>query len=241
MATRPSPTSRKSPSLSPATFQSRSWAGENKRNVPTTLPSLNSAHRTRLYEIRLFHHFVRHTSPTLARNTRDKYLWQTVVPHLATSHDYVMDSVLAIAALHIASATTNPAESQSYIDSALDYHTAALTTSRERLSATESPDQHACAICSICILVTATAYSNMSPDKNRRDPLDDILEKRRILRGTRFLLHQSEEASTHPLLREWRFGDVENLDQPELPQKYDSAAPFNPFNTKCTKYWVSIN
>lgn len=217
LADRPRPAGQASPSPSPVTFQSGSRANGKERNRPTTLS--NSAHRTRLYEIRLFHHFVTHTSPTFTRNSRDKYLWQTVVPHLATSHDYVMDSVLAIAALHIASATTNTAESQPYIDSALDYHTAALTTSRERLSASNSPDQDACAICSICILITATAYSNMSPEKNQRDPLHDILEKRTILRGTRFLIHQADEVSTDPFLKKWRIGDVEELDQSEPPEK----------------------
>ncbi|CAI7593995.1 unnamed protein product [Penicillium manginii] len=128
-----------------------------------------------------------------------------------------MDSVLAIAALHIASGTSDPAESQSYIDSALDYHTAALTTSRERLSVSDSLDQDACVISSICILITATAYSNMSPEKNQRDQLDDILEKRTILRGTRFLIRRSEAALNHPLLTEWRFGN-EPFDHSEPPE-----------------------
>jgi hypothetical protein len=129
-----------------------------------------------------------------------------------------MDSVLAIAALHIASGTSDPAESQSYIDSALDYHTAALTTSRERLSVSDSLDQDACVISSICILITATAYSNMSLEKNQRDQLDDILEKRTILRGTRFLIRRSEAALNHPLLTEWRFGN-EPFDHSEPPEK----------------------
>lgn len=191
----------------------------NEYRGGSTTAVCHSRHRTRLYELRLFQHFMIHTGPTLTRNGRDQYLWQTVVPHLATSHDHVMDSVLAIAALHIAS--ENPEQSQSYIDSALDYHTAALTTSREKLSLADPESQDACAICSICILVTATAYSNMSPEKNRKDPLDDILEKRRILRGTRFLLHQLEGTPRHPFLEKWQSGDVEkSSEQKERLEKY---------------------
>lgn len=188
---------------------------QNKSNFDTAIG--NPGHRSRLYEIRLFHHFMANTSPTLTRNLRDHYLWQTVVPLLATSHNYVMDSVLAIAALHLALA--NPEQSKSYTDSALDYHASAMAASRENLSLDSTQNQDACAICSICILITATAYSNMPEEKSRRDPLDYILEKRTILKGTRFLLNQLEQVPRHPFLNKWKSGNVESSEQAEEESK----------------------
>ncbi|KAJ5938070.1 hypothetical protein N7454_004412 [Penicillium verhagenii] len=168
--------------------------------------------------MRLFHHFLTKTICTLGSSAHLKFLWETVVPHYATSHDYVMDSILAIAALHIASA--NPEDSQAYMCSALDYYTRALAGSRASIASGNMQDADACAVCSICILVAATAYSNNSQEKNARDPLDDILEKRRILKGTRFFMQGLDRASMHPLLEEWCFGDMDKGNDVEFPEEY---------------------
>lgn len=168
--------------------------------------------------MRLYHHYILDTSPTLSRNSRDQYLWQRVVPHQATLHHYVMDSILAVAALHLAS--TDVENAQSWLHTALDYHDRAITGSRESLVKGDPHANDASAACSLCILIFVTAYPNFSQNRRPDDPLDGILNTRMILKGTRFFVRQLDPAHVHPLLREWLRAEVCDYDAVILPPEY---------------------
>ncbi|KAJ5109968.1 hypothetical protein N7532_002613 [Penicillium argentinense] len=111
--------------------------------------------------MKLLHHYLLITSHTLTRDSRVQYFWQFSVPHVATSHGYVMDMVLAIAALHLASWATDATESQNWLRPALQYNTQALPTIRKGLT--------------------------ISYEEGRRDPLDDFLEARVMSKMSRYL------------------------------------------------------
>lgn len=85
-----------------------------------------------LRSLELMHKFSTDTYRSLSNDPSDYNVWQTVIPRKALEHDFLMNGILAIAALHMA-ASVEPAAALSYIDSTLEYHTAASVTYRQAL------------------------------------------------------------------------------------------------------------
>ncbi|KAJ5389245.1 uncharacterized protein N7496_000313 [Penicillium cataractarum] len=160
-------------------------------NVKSETPS-------RLYEMKLFYHYLLTTSHTLTTDPQLQFFWLSWVPKVATSHEYVMDFVLALAALHLASSTLGTDESQTWLRSALQYHTRALAGFRESLKLISSEGSRASFVCSICNMVFVMGYQTVSHKETSRDPLDDFLETRAMLKMTRFLGNQSDRPQANP-------------------------------------------
>jgi hypothetical protein len=67
------------------------------------------------------HKFATDTYESLCTSDNEDRVWKIEVPRQALQYDFLMNGLLALAALHIAS-TTAPPESLAYIDTALEYH-----------------------------------------------------------------------------------------------------------------------
>lgn len=85
-----------------------------------------------LRSLELMHKFSTDTYRSLSSDASDYNVWQTEIPRKALEHDFLLNGILAIAALHTA-ASVEPAAALSYIDSTLEYHTAASVTYRQAL------------------------------------------------------------------------------------------------------------
>ena len=75
-------------------------------------------------QMKLLHTYSTSTCYTLARTIPVQTVWRVNVPQIAFSSDYVMHTVLALAALHVA--YCQPEHKQTYINYALQLHEAAL-------------------------------------------------------------------------------------------------------------------
>ncbi|OJJ45722.1 hypothetical protein ASPZODRAFT_17167 [Penicilliopsis zonata CBS 506.65] len=126
-----------------------------------------------------------------------------VIPRIATSHEYVMDGLLAFAALHMA--LTDAPNRQEYIHAALQYQARAVSGLSAALSQTmdlEEPD--AAFVCSLLILVFATAYPEVSLDRDYPvDPLAEVLETRRLMTGCAFFFIQMNGTTEAAELKRW--------------------------------------
>lgn len=152
--------------------------------------------------MRLFHHVFMVTSLSFAKDELDREFWQSVLPRIATSHDYVMDGSLAVAALHLAS--LEPDRSSHWLETALTYQNSAITGLSQHL-ATSKQNYEALFSCSIFNLIFVTAYPGIYGDGNPVDPLSEILTMRSFLSGTAFLFlqiyHGEERTSIDPWVR----------------------------------------
>lgn len=78
------------------------------------------------------HKFSTDTYRSLCTEPSDHYTWQVILPQQALDHDFLLNGILALASLHIASTLDAPA-ALSYIDTALEYHNMAFAPYREAI------------------------------------------------------------------------------------------------------------
>ncbi|KAL5338269.1 hypothetical protein BJX70DRAFT_204916 [Aspergillus crustosus] len=76
-------------------------------------------------ELELMHHFATETYQTLCVSDSEARTWQVLVPRLALKHRYLMNGILSLASLHIAT-LREPPEALAYIDAGLSYHSLSL-------------------------------------------------------------------------------------------------------------------
>jgi hypothetical protein len=133
-----------------------------------------------LQEMRLFHHAILVTAPSLASDEVDLHFCQWDLPWIATAHDHVMDGLLALAALHIA--FLEPDKLSFWSEVALTYQTRAIMGLREYLAI--KPEKYEAAFTgSLLILVLVTAYPGICQDTGPVDPLSELLTIRSVLQG----------------------------------------------------------
>lgn len=178
------------------------------------VPSDEPSGLSRLQEMHLFHHGCMFTTPSLARDEIDMQFWQVVIPQLATSHHYVMDSLLAVAALHLASLEAEGLHS--WLRVALTYQNQAINGLRQTL--VSRPQNHeALFTCSIFICLFVTAYPGICQDVHPMDPLDEILTVRSVLSGTVFFFTQVHNAQEKTSIDRWIHRDPTK--EPVVPMK----------------------
>lgn len=78
------------------------------------------------------HKFSTDTYRSLCTEPADHYTWQVILPQKALDHEFLLNGILALASLHIASTLEAPA-ALSYIDTALQYHNMAFGPYRESI------------------------------------------------------------------------------------------------------------
>ncbi|KAG9242502.1 hypothetical protein BJ878DRAFT_425764 [Calycina marina] len=86
------------------------------------LRSADSA-ATRTLELRLMHHYTALTSKTFADSKAEEVAWQVYVPSIAYNAEYLMDAIMAVAALHLRA--LNPAD-QSLVRASHGYMASSL-------------------------------------------------------------------------------------------------------------------
>ncbi|KAI0427332.1 hypothetical protein F5Y09DRAFT_35899 [Xylaria sp. FL1042] len=79
-----------------------------------------------VFELELFHQFITSTSLTLAFDPTVRSFWRVNVPQSGFSHPYVLKSVFAIAALHLA--RLRPQQRDVLVEQAMMHYTAASST-----------------------------------------------------------------------------------------------------------------
>ncbi|KAJ6032269.1 hypothetical protein N7540_003001 [Penicillium herquei] len=162
-------------------------SGSERASSHSSISEIDTFSRLpRLKEMALFHHACESTLPSISRNKDDRSFWVEKIPKVAVNYDFVMDGLLAVAALHIASEQRDNGEVPSWLETALTYQTHATVGLRQDL-ATNPQNIQASFICSSIILVLVTAYPSLCWDDTPVDPLNEIETLRSILSGAAFL------------------------------------------------------
>lgn len=155
----------------------------------------------RMLEIRLIHQYLTSTCHILAEDGLSTYHLSIVIPQMATTSPYLLDSILALSALHLASLE---AENRDYwLDAASRYQSSSCSGLGRVLP--EITDRHyeAAFVCSVFILIFATGFPVISLEGDPGDPVSRLVEVRTLLSGTSMLFQRLNEIGAEGELDGW--------------------------------------
>ncbi|PLB44563.1 hypothetical protein P170DRAFT_468214 [Aspergillus steynii IBT 23096] len=169
----------------------------------------------RLLEAKLLHHYYTNTSNTVS-SPSDYHQWHNLFPEAATSHAYVLDSVLAFTALHFA--YLEPNSRQTWLEIGSHYNNRACSELRRVVGQVSASTLRPALVCSIYIALFANARIALLGDKIQSSHLADILQTRTLLKGCLFFHQTMENMNIRSGLRMeqylWRDNPSENPSSP---------------------------
>ncbi|KAI3057215.1 transcriptional regulator family: Fungal Specific TF [Aspergillus niger] len=143
-------------------------------------------------DLYLLHIFTTETALSLSDDPEVKKSWQTHAVHLALEHSFLLEGMLSLSALHVASKNIPCARHYSII--AANKTTAALRYFRAELQHIGPENCEALFVFSLLITfyVPASAGTAINPGANflKNDPLDSVIEWLRLYRSAHDLYNQ---------------------------------------------------
>lgn len=152
-------------------------------SLPLAPPSplaLNMAH------LELLHHFIAITSEALGVETISRQVWKSTIPQIALSHDFLMHSILAVAALHIAH--LRPEQRRSYWERAAMHQDRALELQQEAMGNVSRDNADALFSFSLLVVYYAFASPKASGSQESEEPLAGAVQCISIIRGIRYVV-----------------------------------------------------
>lgn len=107
--------------------------------------------------LELMHKFSTETYQSLCVSDSEREIWQTTVPNLALKHDFLMNGILALAAMHIAS-SLEPPEALAYLDIGLQRYNRSLKPFRDAIDSLTS--QNCDAVFAHSVVMTAIGIAS---------------------------------------------------------------------------------
>ena len=164
---------------------------QTRRPSPKTPPppsplSLNMAH------LELLHHFVTVTSYAITTGRISHVVWHATVPQIALSHEFVMHTLLAVSALHIA--YLRPEQRMSYWKRAAMHQDRALQLQQLAMANPTRENADALFIFSFLIVYLASASPSSVDGTIVDTPLHAAIQCIHMFRGIRSIL---------PSIRHW--------------------------------------
>jgi gamma-glutamyltranspeptidase/glutathione hydrolase len=126
---------------------------------------------------------------------------------MAVTCSYLLDSLLALSALHLAFLSKNEEYRPSWLQIGLEYENRAVTALNKVLQQEITPENYEPSFnCSALIIVFAAAYPGVSHDTGSRlfDPLDEVLGMRKLMVGPQVLFFHKDQGGNELELKGWR-------------------------------------
>jgi hypothetical protein len=123
----------------------------------------------------------------ISRHDRDSGVWQNMPFHDGMTYPFVLDAILAVAALH--KAFIEPQNDEKYISACLFYQNQCLQTYYKQLSNINQDNCHAMFAVSALINVLTIAMSRGSSSLASTSPLETLFTTFKLLRGIQAVLH----------------------------------------------------
>lgn len=158
--------------------------------------------QTRMLEMRLFHQYLTSTCHTLSQHGLSAYHLSMVIPRMATSFPYLLDSTLALSALHLA--TVEPENRLTWLDAAVRYQGQACSGMGKILPDVTPEHYQSAFVSSVLIFLFATGFPGISPESNQNsNPFLEVLEGRRLITGSAVLFERFAEMGVDAELSGW--------------------------------------
>jgi len=149
------------------TLKNDNTRANGPRRLAASSPlSLNLAH------MELLHHFVAVTSHALSFGPLGHDVWHMIIPQIALSHDWLMHSILAISALHIAH--LNPDQRDTYWKRAAIHQDQALQGQQRALANPSIDNGDALFAFTLTVIYLAFAGPNAS-ESSEEAPLQGLI------------------------------------------------------------------
>ena len=135
------------------------------------------------------HKFATETFRSVCSSESEFHVWQIIIPRLALRYDFLMNGILALAALHIAS-SVEPPTSLAYIDTALQYHNISFATFRIAIDNLTSQNCEAVLAQSIVTTTIGIALPwATAPRDGNHNMTENILVVFELLQGVKNIIH----------------------------------------------------
>jgi len=137
-------------------------------------------------ELCLVHHYTTSTHMGISRHDRDSSIWQNMPFHDGRTYPFVLDAILALAALH--KAYLEPQNNEKYSSACLFYQNQCLQTYYKQLANINKDNCHAMFAVSAMINVLTIAMSRGSSGLVATSPLETLFTTFKLLRGIQVVL-----------------------------------------------------
>ncbi|KAJ5125162.1 hypothetical protein N7526_007339 [Penicillium atrosanguineum] len=152
---------------------------------PASTPSAISGVR----DLELMHQFSTETFKTVCTADSEYHVWQTIIPRLALQYDFLMNGILALASLHIATTTESPT-SLAYVDTALQYHNLTFAPFRAAIDNLTSQNCEAVLAQSIVTTVIGIALPRVTTARDEGSNMtENIVVVFELLQGVKKIIH----------------------------------------------------
>lgn len=155
-------------------------------------------------DLELMHQFTAITWKTLPRSASLSQIWQVTVPRLALDYDFLMHSILAIAAFHLTAVHAEKHQHQSYWVRATYHQNEAMRLFRQQTVNINDENCHAIFMtASLLILsVFASSSARVAAPSHSSSSLDNLLAVFHLIRGMNGILNAYEGVIHKGLLGE---------------------------------------
>ncbi|KAJ6007254.1 hypothetical protein N7540_011230 [Penicillium herquei] len=142
-------------------------------------------------ELELMHQFSTETYQSLCVSKSETRTWQILIPRLALQHRFLMNSILGLASLHIATIRGSQ-DARSYIDTGLEYHSVSLEPFRNLIDHI-TPDNCDAAIAQ-AIVTTAISLTlpQLTAGRENTFRIHNILTVFELLQGVKRIFTLSQ-------------------------------------------------
>ncbi|KAJ5174205.1 uncharacterized protein N7482_000082 [Penicillium canariense] len=152
---------------------------------PASTPSAISGVR----DLELMHKFATETFSSLCTAESEYDVWQLVIPRLALQYDFLMNGILALASLHLAT-TTEPPTSLAYVDTALQYHNLSFAPFRAAIDNLTPQNCEAVLAQSIVTTVIGIALPRVTAPRDENSNMtENISIVFELLQGVKRIIH----------------------------------------------------
>jgi hypothetical protein len=161
----------------------RTCAQRSTLGLPQTIP--------RLQELQLVIHYTASTCETLAHGSVDIDVWRKVVPAQALHHEFLMDGILALSALHFACEQVDM--EQQYRKLAMHYQDSGLRQFKKALETISAENQGALFAYSIITNILALGFPNVGSEPGHAH-VETIIALPKLLHGVGFLAQVNNDS-----------------------------------------------
>ena len=179
-------------SASPANGHPPSAVGSGPLLSPFPVSAASLSTFSNLRNLELMHKFSTETYQSLSNDPSDYHVWQILVPKRSLEYDFLLNGVLAVAALHTATSIEPPA-ALSYIDAALEYHNMAFAPFRHALDHIAPSNCDAVFAHSIITTVIGIALPRLTSTRDEGSSMtENIVVVFELLQGVKNIIWISE-------------------------------------------------
>ncbi|GJC83479.1 sterol uptake control protein 2 [Colletotrichum liriopes] len=136
---------------------------------------------TRLKELHLMHHYGTATCETMGLTPQQVKLWKTAIPKEALRHEFLMEGLLSVAALHCAH--LEPSMGWAYTEAAIQYQNSGLIGYRTALLHINDNNYEAIFIFSVILTVLGFAMPAAYTERQPVSPAETLISIYELLKG----------------------------------------------------------